>query len=410
MKTLKITEGYRYLGNTVSAGYTLGSTVTNVELGIAELSRAPLKPQQRLFILRTNLIPSLYHTAVLGRLYKKSLKFLDQITGAAVPSWLRLPHDTPLGYFHAHHGDGGLDIPPLLLTTPLLRTNRMARLVASKDPIGRAVAELPVFARERRRWSAPLTANGVNIRDRTGVRKAIGAGLHMSVDGRGLSGSLGTGFVNQWMVSGTALMSGHGFVNCVRLKCNLPYTKARAAHGRPDKPIACDACRCRETLAQILQTCPRTHQPRVNRHDRVNKYLAEVLKRKGFSTRLEPAIPTRAGIRYPDLVIWKDGTCVVVDTTIVSDHKLPDDARERKVVYYDQPAIRDWCEVVSGVAAGDVKFSACVLTWRGVPSQRSVRELQTLGVTKTNWMLLSVKTLEEGVECYTHFTKATEAF
>ena len=180
--------------------------------------------------------------------------------------------------------------------------------------------------------------------------------------------------------------------------------------GRSDKPVECDACHSRETLAHILQTCPRTHKPRVDRHDRVNKYLTEVVRKNGFTARVEPAIPTPAGIRYPDLVIWKNGLCVVVDTTIVSDHKPPDDAHERKVKYYDQPAIRDWCELVSGVAADEVKFSACVLTWRGVPSQRSVRELRTLGVTKTNWTLLSVKTLEGGHASYSHFTKATVAF
>ena len=410
MKALRVTEDYKYLGNAISASRTKGSTVQELQRGIAELSRAPLKAEQRLFILRTNLIPSLYHTAVLGCIYKKTLKFLDQITRAAVRSWLRLPHDVPLGYFHAHSGDGGLDVPPLSLTIPLLRTKRMGRLVASSDPIARAVAGLPIFARERRRWSQPLSAFGVSIRDRTGVGKAMGLGLHMSVDGRGLTGSLETGFVNKWMVSGGPLLSGHNFINCVRLKCNLPYTKARAARGRPDKPVECDACHSRETLAHILQTCPRTHKPRVDRHDRVNKYLTEVVRKNGFTTRVEPAIPTPAGIRYPDLVIWKNGLCVVVDTTIVSDHKPPDDAHERKVKYYDQPAIRDWCELVSGVAADEVKFSACVLTWRGVPSQRSVRELRTLGVTKANWLLLSVKTLEGGHASYSHFTKATVAF
>ena len=170
MKALKITEDYRYLGNAVGTSRSKGSTVQELQQGIAELSRAPLKPQQRLFILRKNLIPSLYHTAVLGRMYRKSLKFLDQITRAAVRSWLRLPNDTPLAFFHAHYGDGGLDVPPLLLTIPLLRTKRMGRLVSSQDPIARAVAQLPIFERERKCWSAPLAAFGVSIRDRTGVR------------------------------------------------------------------------------------------------------------------------------------------------------------------------------------------------------------------------------------------------
>ena len=83
VKALKTTEGYRYLGNLVGATGIVASTVKDLQRGIAELSRAPLKPQQRLFILRTNLIPGLYHSAVLGRLYKKPLKFLDQITRAA---------------------------------------------------------------------------------------------------------------------------------------------------------------------------------------------------------------------------------------------------------------------------------------------------------------------------------------
>ena len=64
MKALKVTEHYKYLGNAVSASRTKGSTVQELQRGIAELSRAPLKPEQRLFILRTNLIPSLAQMTV----------------------------------------------------------------------------------------------------------------------------------------------------------------------------------------------------------------------------------------------------------------------------------------------------------------------------------------------------------
>ena len=79
----------------------------------------------------------------------------------------------------------------------------------------------------------------------------------------------------------------------------------------------------------------------------------------GFTTRVEPAIPTPAGVRYPDLVAWKGDKCVVIDTTIVADNYDPDDAHERKVVYYDQPAIKTWCAEVSRVPAGNVQVSAC---------------------------------------------------
>ena len=410
VKAMSITDGYKYLGNSVSAGVTLGSTVQDLQRGVRELTAAPLKPQQRMYILRNNLIPSLHHTAVLGCLHKKSLKFLDQITRAAARAWLRLPKDTPLAFFHADYQDGGLSIPSLRWTIPLMKTKRMAGAVASRDPMVRAIAQLPIFARERRRWSAPLAAFGVPIINGAGLKRAMAVGLHTSVDGHGLAGSRVTGYVNHWMVSGTALMSGSGFVNCVRIKGNLPYTKARAARGRPERSVKCDACRGHETLGHILQTCPRTHQPRNDRHDRVNKYLTSTLGKLGFTTRVEPAIATPAGVRYPDLIVWKGDTCAVIDTTIVADNFDPDDAHERKVVYYDTPAIRTWCADISGVPADKIKFSACVLTWRGMPSTRSVRELQALGVSKANWGLMSVKTLEGAVESYAHFGKSTAGF
>ena len=122
MRAMSVTDGYMYLGNTVSAGVASEKTVNILKAGIAELTKAPLKPQQRMYILRTNLIPSLLHSAVLGSISKKSLKCLDMINRAAVRSWLRLPRDTPFGFFHADFRDGGLAVTPLVWTIPLLRT------------------------------------------------------------------------------------------------------------------------------------------------------------------------------------------------------------------------------------------------------------------------------------------------
>ena len=82
-----------------------------------------------------------------------------------------------------------------------------------------------------------------------GAKRAMGVGLHMYVDGCDLA-------------------TRRSFVNCVRLKGNPTYTKAGAARGQPDMPVRCDACQRIESLAHILQKCPRC-----DRHDAVNKYL-----------------------------------------------------------------------------------------------------------------------------------------
>ena len=196
IKGLSISEGYRYLGNMVSVGVPLNTTLETLKDGLLQLTRAPLKPQQWMFILRCNLLPSLLHRAVLGRITRKTLNYIDTVTRAAVRSWLRLPRDRPTPYFHADYRDGGLAVAKLNLVIPLLRTKRMARLTGSLNPIVRGVSALPAFTRDVRRWSAPISAFGCPIRDEASMRNTLAHGLHTSVDGRGLGDSRSVGFVN----------------------------------------------------------------------------------------------------------------------------------------------------------------------------------------------------------------------
>ena len=73
---------------------------------------------------------------------------------------------------------------------------------------------------------------------------------------------------------------------------------------------------------------------------------------------------------------------MVIDTTIVADNRNPDLAHARKVQYYNTTAVREWCAEKSGVPASTVWTTACALTWRGIPSMRSVNELAKLGIKK----------------------------
>ena len=97
---------------------------------------------------------------------------------------------------------------------------------------------------------------------------------------------------------------------------------------------------------------------------------------------------------------------MIINTTRVFGNHNQDDAHERKVVYYNQLTIREWCVEVSAVQADNVCVTACVLTWRGVSSMRPMRELKTLCVMKANCGLMSVKSVKKGrVECYVHFVR-----
>ena len=192
-----------------------------------------------------------------------------------------------------------------------------------------------------------------------------------------------------------------------RGQAQFSHTALRASRGRPQASTRCDACTATESLGHILQVCRRTHDSRVARHDGVNALLSGKLKAKGYATAIEPAIPTPAGMRYPDLVVSKPGVCVVIDTTIVADNFSLDEAHQRKVDYYNKLAIREWCHETTQVPAEDIQFSACVINWRGTIAPRSARDLAILGITNSDMTLMCVRTLEMGSRIVRHFRSTT---
>ena len=86
-------------------------------------------------------------------------------------------------------------------------------------------------------------------------------------------------FFKQWLVNGSAFLTGRSFVNCVMLKGSMVYTALRAFIGRIEASTRCDACNNVESIGHILQMCHRSHDDRVNRHDSINKALTALLSK-----------------------------------------------------------------------------------------------------------------------------------
>lgn len=70
----------------------------------------------------------------------------------------------------------------------------------------------------------------------------------------------------------------------------------------------CEAgCNRPETLGHISQPCPRISGTCIARHDQLLALTEKFLRDQGASTSREPAIPTPAGIRRPDLLVKTRG-------------------------------------------------------------------------------------------------------
>ncbi|KAF5402236.1 hypothetical protein PHET_03884 [Paragonimus heterotremus] len=95
------------------------------------LTKAPLKPYQRLEILKAILIPKLKFELVVGNAHRNTLRKLDRLVRDKIRTWLRLPKDTTLAFMHSKTDGHGLGIPCLETTIPLEQRTKCERLVNS---------------------------------------------------------------------------------------------------------------------------------------------------------------------------------------------------------------------------------------------------------------------------------------
>ena len=128
-----------------------------------------------------------------------------------------------------------------------------------------------------------------------------------------------------------------------KVRGNLPHSAVRAARGHPHTSVPSGTCQQPGSLGRILQVCPRAHDSRVVRHDRLVALLQSAAGKADWSCIREPAIPTMAGLRRPDLIFFHpDWPTHVLDVTVLADNAVLHEVHERNVQYYDVQDIRNW--------------------------------------------------------------------
>ena len=105
--TIKPGESYKYLGTHVTSAGTYAQVETKLKTQLDNVSNAPLKLQQKLFILTSNVIPAAYHQLVLAKTMSSALNSLDWVIRVKIKMWLKLPHNIPDAFVYAHYKDGG---------------------------------------------------------------------------------------------------------------------------------------------------------------------------------------------------------------------------------------------------------------------------------------------------------------
>ena len=415
---------YKYLGIKFSPEGTTGFvTPLSLQRDLARVGAARIDPQDRLFVIRSVLIPRMHHSLVLGQAHGKALRELDRFIRKAVREWLHVPHDTPLGFFHAKARDGGLGIPNLATEVPRLRADRLRRIVESPTPLikwlmgDEAIAASVSKDCDAERLISRLGDFSTKEASRDSWRNLL---VNSSIDGRGLAIARNCPQSSEWLTHPNCGISGKEFVKAVHMRGNLLRTPARAGRGGR----ASTSCfHCRGTtcgLGHILQRCPTSHGCRVARHDSVVGLIAASIRRSAkFQVVEGPIISKEAkeltkpekDALIPDLVIYNRGEITIIDPTIVSDHSTMRDletAANHKVVKYNSEVVRSWAreKFAKGRELKSFKVIGLPITWRGLWRRDDFGAIiERLRLPANLRVLLAIRTLVFGWRIWSSFSQ-----
>ncbi len=221
--------------------------------------------------------------------------------------------------------------------------------------------------------------------------------------------------MHERVTSGYAIQNLHNFIRTIQIRTSVCNTKKlRATRGQPDASTAYDACGAVKYLGHILQVCPCGHDNRCRRHNCVIALLAEQSTKRGWDIFRKPSIKMCAGLRKPDLVMAREGKCIVLDVFVNADNGSLDLEHQRKVTYYDNADIRKFASDRFNINnentqfVGNIQFVSAITNGRVAWSPLSTEVLSnSVSPSRSDIIILNVKALEGSCMTNNHFKRCT---
>ncbi|KAG0428661.1 hypothetical protein HPB47_024385 [Ixodes persulcatus] len=136
-------------------------------------------------------------------------------------------------------------------------------------------------------------------------------------------------------------------------------------------------CRARESLDHVLRACHRDLRARVKRHDNIGRYVAMRLHQLKWSVLWEPHDSVQGKVMKPVLVATKEDTAVIIDVQAVGTGIELVFVHQQKAAQYTVPELQ-----------------------RGIWYKDSAKDLLSLGLTKSDLKIMTVRCLQGGLRCF----------
>lgn len=311
IQMIDTTNTFKYLGQNFNTNGLSKPSLANLVTWTQNLASAPLKPHQKLTLLRDYLIPRLLYGLQTPAVNSGILKDADKIIRGFLKRTLHLHLHTSDASLYARERDGGLGVCNLRMQIPQTYDTRLRRLKTNAVPEDKV---LTLFVQ-----SPYYTSTCDKIHKLAGeVTSATfwKSRLDSEAMTKGLFEVTADRASRSWIRDVPNGWSGRDFVRAVHLRNgNLP-TK-----GIPSNPPAERMCRagCNkvESICHVLQGCRTTHQPRIARHNEIVDKISKHCRYKNYLVEVEPYITDSKGIRHkPDLIIRKGDSVIVTDVQV----------------------------------------------------------------------------------------------
>ena len=388
----------RYLGASVGGwGQQLDEGYSGLVKGCNGISRAPLKPMQKVNLMVRYLLPRLlYKEATNESLSVVKLRKLDREVRFRVKEWLKLPACTTNHFLYSAQKDGGLGLTQFASEVPGRVIARLETCLNSPDGTLREISAFLGFkARVERNAEKCHVALPLPKR-----RKAKTAAIEhkswasLTLQGQGVSSMKGDAIGNAFLRESTFLKTKE-VITAMRMRTNTVPTRVFAktrSGGRGLGTVLCRHCgQTAETLGHISGYCPKTKKSRIRRHNLVVSEVQKIAVRGRFEVIREPRMFGDNGHAYiPDLILLKGEKGYIVDPTIVWERgdSLRKAAAVKKTKYkHLVGAVRDLQDQVE-----EVEILPLVIGARGVwPAKINNPLVDLLGIprkTAKKWALL----------------------
>lgn len=365
----------------------------------------PIKPLQKISLLRTYLLPTFTYGLIMRPPSKEILKNIDSVIRSGVKKILHLHETTSSSFIYTPTKEGGLG---LLETQPMVFLASLRNAVKAAQSEDKIVQNVITSDRCQKQLNAYAAALGLSwpatIDQIDEKKKHIKANYRKDwsqqlVQGQGVEEFASESLANAWLTRSDLLRPSR-IIDAIKLCTNTYPTRAILKRAYKDINPVCRECgETDETLGHILGQCRTTKAKRIKRHNEIVNLLKERLALNN-RVMVEPTIE-HGGERFkPDLVILNKERVLVLDVTVRYENKnfLAEGAREKTEKYESISR-----KLKTDFTVQESKVVPIVIGSRGALPKGTTNMLRHLRIRKSDWLTLSMIALRSSIEIINAF-------